>query len=74
MREALATSQKIMAKLKDLEEKFGTHDAQIQEIVEALQEMMTPPAAKGRKIGFEIPIANLRSQIATSNQSARTKR
>ena len=68
MREALATSQKIMAKLKDLEEKFGTHDAQIQEIVEALQEMMTPPPAKGKKIGFELPEGNsLRSQVATSN-------
>lgn len=74
MREALATSQKIMAKLRDLEEKFGTHDAQIQEIVEAIQEMMTPPPAKGRKIGFEVPIENLRSQIATSNRAPRIKR
>jgi phage regulator Rha-like protein len=59
MREALATNQKILAKLRDLEEKIGIHDAQIQEIVEAIQEMMTPPPAKGRKIGFDLPAANV---------------
>jgi len=59
MREALATNQKIMAKLRDLEEKLGTHDDQIQEIVEAIQEMMAPLPAKGRKIGFELPAANV---------------
>ena len=59
MREALATNQKIFAKLKELENKVGDHDAQIQEIVEAIQEMMKPPAAPGKKIGFELPAANV---------------
>jgi phage regulator Rha-like protein len=59
MREALATNQKIFAKLKELENKVGDHDAQIQEIVEAIQEMMKPLAAPGRKIGFDLPAANV---------------
>jgi phage regulator Rha-like protein len=59
MRELLATNQKIFAKLRELERKVGNHDAQIQEIVEAIQEMMKPPAAPGNKIGFELPVANV---------------
>ncbi|HTR27047.1 MAG TPA: ORF6N domain-containing protein [Terriglobales bacterium] len=66
MREALATSQKIMAKLRDLEDKFGAHDAQIQEIVEAIQEMMTPPLA-------ELPNRTLNTdQIAKAANSIRS--
>jgi phage regulator Rha-like protein len=59
MREVLATNQKVFAKLKELENKVGNHDAQIQEIVEAIQEMMKPPDAAGGKIGFELPAANV---------------
>lgn len=59
MREALATNQKIFAKLRELENTVGDHDAQIQEIVEAIQEMMKPPAAPGKKIGFELPAASV---------------
>ena len=59
MREALATNQKIVAKLKELEQRVGSHDADIQEIVDAIREMMRPPAVPGRKIGFELPAANL---------------
>lgn len=55
MREALATNQKIVAKLKELEQRVGDHDADIQEIVDAIHEMMKPPVAPGRKIGFELP-------------------
>ena len=59
MREALATNQKIVAKLKDLEKRVGDHDGDIQEIVAAIRELMKPPAAPGRKIGFEIPAAEV---------------
>jgi phage regulator Rha-like protein len=59
MRETLATKQKIFAKLKELENKVGDHDAQIQEIVDAIQELMKPPASPGRKIGFDLPAANV---------------
>src|SRR5580704_8923707 len=52
MREVLATNQKIFAKLKELERKVGNHDAQI-------QELMTPPSPPGRRIGFDLPAANV---------------
>jgi len=52
MREALATNQKIIAKLRDLEEKVGDHDAEIEEIFGAIRELMRPPEPSKRKIGF----------------------
>ena len=55
MREALATNQRIVAKLKDLEKRVVDHDGDIHEIVAAIQEIMKPPAAPGRKIGFKVP-------------------
>lgn len=59
LRKALATNERILARLKELEKRVGNHDADIQDIVEAIQEMMKPPAAPGRKIGFELPAANV---------------
>jgi phage regulator Rha-like protein len=59
MREALATNQKIVTKLKELEGKIGAHDDQIQEIIDAIQEMMKPAEPSGRKIGFKVPAANV---------------
>ena len=59
MREALATNQRIVAKLKELEKRVGDHDADIQDIVDAIREMMKPPAAPGRKIGFQLPAASV---------------
>ncbi len=59
MREALATNQRIVAKLKELEQRVMGHDADIEEIVDAIREMMKPPAVPGRKIGFELPAANV---------------
>ena len=59
MREALATNQKIVAKLRDLGKRVGDHDADIQEIVAMIREMMRAPAATGRKIGFVLPAAKV---------------
>lgn len=55
MREALAANQKIVAKLRDLENRVGDHDAEIQDIVAAIRDLMKPPAPTGGKIGFAIP-------------------
>jgi phage regulator Rha-like protein len=59
MRETLATNQRVVAKLRELEKRVGHHDADIEEIVAAIHEMMKPPAAPGRKIGFKIPSGNV---------------
>jgi len=57
MREELATNQRIVAKLKDLERRVGGHDEEIGEIVAAIREMMRPPAGPRRRIGFAVPSA-----------------
>jgi len=36
----------------ELEHKVGKHDEQIQVIVDAIRQLMTPPETKKRKIGF----------------------
>ncbi len=59
MRQALATNQRIIAKLNDLERKVGDHDNEIEDIINAIRELMRPPAPSGRKIGFETPRARV---------------
>jgi hypothetical protein len=53
LRELLASHKALAAKLDELEERFGVHDAQIAQIVEAIRDLMTPPGpTHNRKIGF----------------------
>src|SRR5215470_10256714 len=54
MREALTANRQLMAKFKELERRIEGHDADIQELVEAIQELMESPPASGRRIGFEL--------------------
>jgi phage regulator Rha-like protein len=55
MREALAANQQIAAKLTELESRLENHDADIQELVEAIRSLMSPPARNRKRIGFENP-------------------
>ena len=55
MREAVALNQHLEAKLSELETRLDSHDAEIQEVVEAIRELMTPLPANNRRIGFEAP-------------------
>ncbi len=55
MREGLATNQQIVSKLAELERRFESHDVEIQELVEAIRELMAPLPANSRRIGFETP-------------------
>ena len=59
MREAVATNGRIVAKLKDLEQRVGSHDADIRDIVEAIRELMRPAVPNPRRIGFELPMAKV---------------
>jgi phage regulator Rha-like protein len=56
MREALASNQQILSKLAELEHRVESHDTNIQEIIEAIRELMEPPPASGRRIGFALPV------------------
>ncbi len=55
LRELLATSQQLAGKIDELEQRLDTHDASIQEIIEAIRELMAPEQPSGRKIGFNLP-------------------
>jgi hypothetical protein len=55
MRKALVMNQQILAKLYELERRLEGHDADIQELVEAVAELIAPLPASSRRIGFEAP-------------------
>lgn len=54
LREILSTHKELAQKLKELEYKIETHDEQITAIFEAINQLLTPPPAPKRKIGFEV--------------------
>jgi len=55
MREALLVNQRVVSKLSELESRLDSHDAELQELVDAIRELMEPPPANNRRIGFEAP-------------------
>src|SRR5215468_4769122 len=57
LREMLATNQQLARKIDELEQRLDTHDASIQELIEAIRELMAPLPASGRRIGFQLPPA-----------------
>jgi len=61
MREALLSNQKIVSKLGELERRLESHDSDIQQLIEAIRELMTPPEPNRRKIGFEFPVATAKA-------------
>lgn len=62
MREALTSNQKIVSKLGELERRLESHDSDIQQLIEAIRELMTPPEPNRRKIGFELPSGQAKAQ------------
>jgi hypothetical protein len=57
LREMLATNRQVAAKINELELRLETHDATIQDLIEAMRELMSPPKTRRRKIGFSLPAA-----------------
>src|ERR1700758_2888718 len=55
LREMLASNRRLAAKIDELEQRLDTHDASIQELIEAIKELMLPEPASGRRIGFQLP-------------------
>jgi hypothetical protein len=54
LREMLATNRKLAAKIDELEKHVETHDTEIQEIIQAIQQLMVPEEKPARKIGFRL--------------------
>ena len=55
MREMLANNRQLAAKINELDRRLETHDTTIQDIIEAIKELMVPEGPSKRKIGFQLP-------------------
>jgi hypothetical protein len=54
LREILTTHKALAHKLAELESKIETHDEAIRSLVSAIRQLMAPPAAGQKKIGFHL--------------------
>jgi hypothetical protein len=52
LREMLGTHKQLASKLAELERRLETHDQTIQQIIEAIKQLMAPPARSAKRIGF----------------------
>jgi hypothetical protein len=57
LREMLATNRRLAGKIAELENRLDTHDSVIQELIEAIRELMVPKEPPHRRIGFQLPSA-----------------
>jgi len=55
LREMLATNQRLAGKIGELERRLDTHDSTIQELIEAIKELMEPEEPCRTRIGFQLP-------------------
>ena len=55
MRRAIAGNRNILMKLAELEHRLKSHDADIQDLMNAIRELMSPEEPHRRRIGFEAP-------------------
>jgi hypothetical protein len=62
LREMLATNQRLAGKIRELEGKLETHDSTIQELIDAIKDLMTPEDPPKGRIGFELPPAKVKRQ------------
>ena len=60
LREMLATNRKLAGKIDELENRLDTHDSTIQDLIEAIKELMKPEDPPRKSIGFQIPAGNNR--------------
>lgn len=61
LREMLSTNRELAAKLAQLEDRLEGHDASIQNLIEAIKELMIPEEPNRRRIGFELPAVGQKS-------------
>ena len=54
LRRALETNRELARKFSELERRIGKHDAEIDAILEAIRQLMTPPEKPRREIGFHV--------------------
>jgi hypothetical protein len=54
LREALETNRELERKFTELEKRVGKHDDEIGAIIDAIRQLMAPPAKPRREIGFHV--------------------
>ncbi len=54
LRRALETNRELARKFSEFERRIGKHDAEIDAILEAIRQLMTPPEKPRREIGFHV--------------------
>ena len=54
LRRALETNRELARKFSELERRIDKHDAEIAAILEAIRQLMAPPAKPQREIGFHV--------------------
>jgi phage regulator Rha-like protein len=57
MREMLLKNRQLAAKINELDRRLETHDTAIQDLIDAIKELMAPEETSKRKIGFQLPLA-----------------
>jgi hypothetical protein len=62
MRQAAVVNRHVVSKLAELEAHLDRHDEEIQDLVEAIRELITPLPANNRRIGFETPSSPAKAQ------------
>ena len=55
LREMLATNRRLAGKIDELENRLDTHDSTLQDLIEAIKELMTPEEPRRVRIGFQLP-------------------
>jgi hypothetical protein len=55
MRRAIAGNRNVLSKLAELERRLETHDTDIQALMDAIRELMSPAEPSRTRIGFEPP-------------------
>lgn len=60
LREMLANNRTLAAKLFELERRLDSNDSAIRDLFETIKEMLVPPKAPRRKIGFQLPAKKAR--------------
>ena len=61
LREMLATNRRLASKIDELEKRMDSHDDTIQDLIDAIRELMTPEEESRERIGFELPAAKRNS-------------
>jgi len=68
LREMLATNRRLAGKIDELENRLDTNDSVLQELIDAIKELMTPEEPSRVRIGFELPATTSKNKFPTSSK------